>query len=91
LDPLVHELRPAKHGCEALAGLVPFGCTLMTAYLLLTISAFAAQALLFVPIVPLLLATGALAAQGRLHPGGALAALVLGVEFGDLFWYALGP
>jgi membrane protein DedA with SNARE-associated domain len=47
----------------------------MTSYLLLTVTAFASQVLLFVPIVPLLLTTGALAAQGQLRIGLALAAL----------------
>jgi membrane protein DedA with SNARE-associated domain/rhodanese-related sulfurtransferase len=61
----------------------------MVAYLLLTTSAFGAQALLL-PIVPLLVATGVLAAQGQLQPGWALLALVLGVACGDLLWYAVG-
>jgi membrane protein DedA with SNARE-associated domain/rhodanese-related sulfurtransferase len=61
----------------------------MVAYLLLTTTAFGAQALLL-PIVPLLVATGALAAQGQLQPGWALLALVLGVACGDLLWYAVG-
>jgi membrane protein DedA with SNARE-associated domain/rhodanese-related sulfurtransferase len=62
----------------------------MTAYLVLTGTAFAGQALLFVPIVPLLLATGALAAQGQVRTSWALAALVAGIAAGDFVWYELG-
>lgn len=60
------------------------------AYLLLATSVFLAQALLFVPIVPVLMAAGVLAGQGRLRPGGAILALVAGLVVGDFFWYALG-
>ncbi len=38
----------------------------VTPYLFLTLSAFTAQALMFVPIVPLLIASGALAAHGEM-------------------------
>ena len=61
----------------------------MATYLLLTTSAFGAQALLL-PLVPLLVASGALAAQGQLQPGWALLALVLGVACGDLVWFLVG-
>lgn len=62
----------------------------MTPYLLLMASAFTAQALMFVPIVPLLVATGALAAQGRVGVVGTLLALTGGVAAGDLLWYVVG-
>ena len=62
----------------------------VTPYLLLTVSAFTAQALMFVPIVPLLVATGALAAQGQMGVVGALLALTAGVAAGDLLWYLIG-
>lgn len=53
-------------------------------------TAFAAQALLFVPVVPVLLAAGAFAARGAVSVAGATAAAALGVVAGDLVWYALG-
>jgi membrane protein DedA with SNARE-associated domain/rhodanese-related sulfurtransferase len=59
-------------------------------YLLLSIGAFTAQALLVVPIVPVLVSTGALAAQGELHPALAVVALTAGLVSGDTLWYALG-
>lgn len=62
----------------------------MTAYLLLGASAFTAQALMFVPIVPLLVATGALAARGEIAAAGAAVALTTGVAAGDLLWYTIG-
>jgi membrane protein DedA with SNARE-associated domain/rhodanese-related sulfurtransferase len=62
----------------------------MLVYLILAASAFAAQAVLVVPIVPILLGAGVLAAQGRMHSGWAVMAVVVGVEAGDLVWYVLG-
>jgi membrane protein DedA with SNARE-associated domain/rhodanese-related sulfurtransferase len=62
----------------------------MTAYLLLAASAFTAQALMFVPIVPLLVSAGALAALGELLPAWAAVALTAGVAAGDLLWYGIG-
>ena len=59
-------------------------------YVLLVSTAFGAQALMFVPIVPLLVATGALAAHGELSLSLALLALTLGVAAGDFFWFAVG-
>jgi membrane protein DedA with SNARE-associated domain/rhodanese-related sulfurtransferase len=60
------------------------------AYLLLFASAFGAQAALFVPIVPLLVSSGALAGQGRLEFGWAIAAVAAGVAAGDFLWYRIG-
>lgn len=57
---------------------------------MLSMSAFAGQALLFVPIVPLLVGTGVLAAGGELRVGGAVVALVIGVAAGDWLWFVLG-
>lgn len=62
----------------------------MSAYLLLTLTAFAGQAALVIPIVPLLVSAGALAARGELHPVFAVAALVAGLVPGDYLWYRLG-
>jgi len=62
----------------------------MTPYLLLTLSGFSAQALLVIPIVPVLVSTGALAARGEVDPALAVVALVAGVVPGDSLWYALG-
>ncbi len=59
-------------------------------YLLLAASAFAAQALMFVPIVPLLVGTGALVAHGQIDVTLALTALTLGIAAGDLLWYGIG-
>jgi len=59
-------------------------------YLLLTASAFSAQALLFVPIVPLLVGTGALASHGQMRLTWALVALTIGVAAGDYLWYLIG-
>jgi membrane protein DedA with SNARE-associated domain/rhodanese-related sulfurtransferase len=63
---------------------------MITPYLLLAGSAFASQALLVVPIVPLLLLTGALAARGELQILWAVAALVIAIESGDFLWYLIG-
>jgi membrane protein DedA with SNARE-associated domain/rhodanese-related sulfurtransferase len=62
----------------------------MTAYVVLGASAFTAQALMFVPIVPLLVTTGALAARGEIALGWAAVALTAGVAAGDLLWYGIG-
>lgn len=62
----------------------------MNAYLLLALTAFTGQALLFVPIVPLLVGTGALVAHGQFGLAGALAAVVAGVALGDFLWFTLG-
>ena len=62
----------------------------MSAYLLLTASAFVGQSLLFVPIVPLLVSAGALASYGDLHPALAVLALTAGLVPGDYVWYRLG-
>jgi membrane protein DedA with SNARE-associated domain len=62
----------------------------MIAYLVLAGGAFAAQALLFVPLVPLLVASGALAAVGELRIGWAVAALAAGIAAGDSLWFAVG-
>lgn len=59
-------------------------------YALLALTAFGAQALLLVPVVPLLLSAGALAAQGQLDPVLAVLALTIGVVPGDAVWFALG-
>jgi membrane protein DedA with SNARE-associated domain len=55
----------------------------MTPYLLLALSAFAAQALMFVPIVPLLIGSGAIAAHGDMNVGSTLVALAAGVAAGS--------
>lgn len=57
---------------------------------LIGLGAFVAQALLFVPVVPVLLAAGVLAARGQVSLGWAIAAAGAGVVVGDLVWYALG-
>ena len=62
----------------------------MTGYLLLAASAFTAQALMFVPIVPLLVATGALASRGEITAPWSAVALTAGVAAGDLLWYGIG-
>lgn len=62
----------------------------MSAYLILTASAFTGQSLLFVPIVPLLVSAGALASYGEMHPAAAIAALTAGLVGGDYVWYRLG-
>ena len=59
-------------------------------YLLLTATAFVGQSLLFVPIVPLLVSAGALAAHGDLHVALAIVALAAGLIPGDDLWYAIG-
>jgi membrane protein DedA with SNARE-associated domain/rhodanese-related sulfurtransferase len=59
----------------------------VTAYAVLAASAFAGQSALVIPIVPLLVSAGALAARGELHAGLALAA---GIVPGDTVWYWLG-
>jgi membrane protein DedA with SNARE-associated domain/rhodanese-related sulfurtransferase len=66
------------------------GAETMTPYLLLMLSAFTAQALMFVPIVPLLIGSGALAAHGDMTFSWTLLALTLGVAAGDLLWYGIG-
>jgi membrane protein DedA with SNARE-associated domain/rhodanese-related sulfurtransferase len=63
---------------------------MFTPYLLLAGSAFALQALLVVPLVPLLLLTGGLAARGQLQIGWALVMLVTGIAAGDFLWYLIG-
>lgn len=62
----------------------------MTPYLLLITGAFAAQALMFVPIVPMLIATGVLVAHQQLRPLLALTSIILGVAAGDFLWYVIG-
>lgn len=62
----------------------------MTNYLLLAASAFVAQVLMFVPIVPLLIATGALAAQGQVELPFGVAALTGGIAAGDFLLYLIG-
>jgi membrane protein DedA with SNARE-associated domain/rhodanese-related sulfurtransferase len=62
----------------------------LTPYLLLAAGAFTAQSLLVIPIVPVLIATGVLAAQGELHVGLAVIALTAGLVSGDSVWYVLG-
>jgi membrane protein DedA with SNARE-associated domain/rhodanese-related sulfurtransferase len=62
----------------------------VTSYVVLAATAFAAQALLFVPVIPLLIATGVLASHGTLHVTGAVLALVVGIALGDFLWYVLG-
>jgi membrane protein DedA with SNARE-associated domain/rhodanese-related sulfurtransferase len=57
---------------------------------LIGLQAFLAQALLFVPVVPVLLTAGVLAARGVVSIGWAIAAAAAGVVVGDLMWYALG-
>lgn len=59
-------------------------------YLLLSASAFGAQALMFVPLVPMLVGTGVLAARAELQSALALAALTVGIAAGDFFWYWIG-
>jgi hypothetical protein len=56
----------------------------MYAYLRLTGATFTAQALLFAPIVPLLLEAGALAGRGQLHLGWTIAAAAAGIAGGDV-------
>jgi membrane protein DedA with SNARE-associated domain/rhodanese-related sulfurtransferase len=58
--------------------------------LLLTASAFSAQALLFVPIVPLLIGTGVLASHGEMSFAWSVLALAAGIAGGDLLWYFIG-
>jgi membrane protein DedA with SNARE-associated domain/rhodanese-related sulfurtransferase len=62
----------------------------VTAYAVLVASAFAGQCALVVPIVPLLVSAGALAAQGQLNVGLAIVALAAGIVPGDTVWYWLG-
>jgi membrane protein DedA with SNARE-associated domain/rhodanese-related sulfurtransferase len=62
----------------------------MTAYAVLAATAFAGQSALVVPIVPLLVSAGALAAHGELHVGLAIVALAAGIIPGDTVWYWLG-
>jgi membrane protein DedA with SNARE-associated domain/rhodanese-related sulfurtransferase len=62
----------------------------VNAYILLTLSAFAGQAMLFVPLVPLLVSAGALSARGELSPVLAVVALTAGLMSGDFLWYMLG-
>ena len=45
---------------------------------------------MFVPIVPLLVGTGALAAHGQMQPFWAVLALGAGVAAGDYLWYVIG-
>lgn len=59
-------------------------------YLVLALSAFAAQALMFVPIVPLLIGAGALAAHGETRLPLVLVALTTGIAAGDFLWYRIG-
>jgi membrane protein DedA with SNARE-associated domain/rhodanese-related sulfurtransferase len=62
----------------------------VTAYAILTATAFAGQTALVIPIVPLLISAGALAARGELHAGLAIVALAVGIIPGDTVWYWLG-
>ena len=62
----------------------------MAAYLLLTLTAFTGQALLVVPIVPILLSAGALAHHGEMVPALAIVALAAGIVPGDYVWYVIG-
>lgn len=62
----------------------------MSAYLILTLSAFVGQALLFVPIVPLLVGTGALVAHGELRAGWVIVVATIGISLGDFLWYTIG-
>jgi membrane protein DedA with SNARE-associated domain/rhodanese-related sulfurtransferase len=62
----------------------------VTAYAILSATAFAGQSALVIPIVPLLISAGALAAQGELHVGLAIVALAAGILPGDTLWYWLG-
>jgi membrane protein DedA with SNARE-associated domain/rhodanese-related sulfurtransferase len=59
-------------------------------YVLLALTAFGAQALLVVPVVPLLLSAGVLASQGEMDPVLTVLALTAGVVPGDTVWFALG-
>lgn len=56
----------------------------------MALSAGAAQAALVVPVVPLLVSAGALAARGELNPVLAAVALTAGIVPGDTLWYWLG-
>lgn len=62
----------------------------MLAYAVLAGTALAGQAALVVPIVPLLVSAGALAARGELHPVAAVLALAAGIVPGDYLWFWLG-
>jgi membrane protein DedA with SNARE-associated domain/rhodanese-related sulfurtransferase len=62
----------------------------MTPYLLLITGAFGAQALMFVPIVPMLIATGALVAHQQVRPVLAWTSIIVGVAAGDFLWYVIG-
>jgi membrane protein DedA with SNARE-associated domain len=62
----------------------------VTAYAVLAATAFAGQSALVVPIVPLLVSAGALAARGELSVGLAIVALAAGIVPGDTLWYWLG-
>jgi membrane protein DedA with SNARE-associated domain len=62
----------------------------VTAYLLLALTAFTAQAALVVPLVPVLVSGGALAARGEMDPWLAILALAAGVIPGDSLWFWLG-
>ncbi|CAN5495629.1 DedA family protein/thiosulfate sulfurtransferase GlpE [soil metagenome] len=60
------------------------------AYAVLALTAFAAQAALVVPLVPVLVSGGALAARGEIDPWLAILALAAGVIPGDSLWFWLG-
>jgi membrane protein DedA with SNARE-associated domain/rhodanese-related sulfurtransferase len=60
------------------------------AYAVLALTAFSGQAALVIPIVPVLVSAGAIAARGEMHPLMAVAALTTGVVCGDSLWFWLG-
>jgi rhodanese-related sulfurtransferase len=60
-------------------------------YGLLFLFVLAEQLGLPVPALPVLLAVGALAGEGRLSLGWAVVVAVLGAAASDLVWYGLGP
>lgn len=62
----------------------------MSAYLLLLTTAFGGQAALVVPVVPVLLSAGVLAARGDVHLFAAVVCVFAGVAAGDFLWYRIG-
>jgi membrane protein DedA with SNARE-associated domain/rhodanese-related sulfurtransferase len=59
-------------------------------YLVLVGSVFLAQLVMVLPIVPLLLSTGALAGRGLLDPVAAILAITSALIMADLVWFELG-
>jgi membrane protein DedA with SNARE-associated domain/rhodanese-related sulfurtransferase len=60
------------------------------AYVLLLATAFINQLVLMIPVVPLLLAAGALASRGTVHVIPAIASVACGIAAADFVWFQLG-